>query len=74
MVEVDDDIGEDTEEVEGDEEQDDVVLRVRGEEGTCAFLVEGVDFANAAAGRGMGRPQEGIGGRGHRYGLLLCSD
>ena len=74
MVEVNDDIGEDTEEVEGDEEQDDVVLRMRGEESTCALLVEVVDFANAAAGRGMRGPQEGVGGRGHRYGLLTCSD
>lgn len=65
MVEVDDDVGEDAEEIEGHEEQDDIVLSVRGEEGACELSVVGVDFARAAAGRRVGVAQEGLGGRGH---------
>ncbi len=49
MVEVDDDVGEDAEEVEGDEAEDCPVLRARGEEVRDARLAARVEGFEAAA-------------------------
>ena len=54
MVEVYDDVGEDAEEVEGNEAEDCPVLRARGEEVRNAGLAAGVEGFEAGAARVLG--------------------